>query len=498
MELEDFLSDSLLEWCVAESAQENSELDSFFLSALDSFERDHATNSAQSYLSPRPPTSSTHASSRAAPTSARPYAAPKTDQEIADARVSGVPKKTQEDTQYCVRLWNEWCKYRQQNHGNSIPGLTKLQPKDLQHWLVRFILEVRKKDGSEFAPNSLHHVCCGIMRYLRWNGQPSIDFFADAAFAEFRASLDAEMKRLQAAGIGTNKKQAEPLTAEEEETLWQRGLLGDETPQTLLDTIIFMNGLYFALRSGKEHCQLRFTPSQIELVEKPGERPHLIYREDISKNRPGGLKGRKMKPKVVVHHANIENTKRCFVRLYKLYMSLCPADRPPDCFYLLPLQKPSATCWYSNRPLGYHKLGTTVACLCKSAGIKGHKTNHSLRVTAATRLYESGVDEQLVMETTGHCSTEGVRTYKRTSAMQREAVSDILSCAYKKPCIEQSLPAPESLSSELLPHSSETVPVQSAAQAVCKTASASASIPGSFYFQSCSSVTINLNCNSCN
>ena len=124
--------------------------------------------------------------------------------------------------------------------------------------------------------------------------------------------------------------------------------------------------------------------------------------------------------------------------------------------------------------------------------------NHSLWVTAATRLYESGVDEQLVMETTGHCSTEGVRTYKRISAMQREAVSDILSCAYKKPCIEQSLPAPESLSSELLPYSSETVPVESAAQEVCKTASANVSIPGSFYFQSCSSVTINLNCNSCN
>ena len=88
---------------------------------------------------------------------------------------------------------------------------------------------------------------------------------------------------------------------------------------------------------GKEHRQLRFTPSQIELVETPGERPHLIYREEISKNHPGVLKGRKMKLKVVVHHANIENTKRCFIRLYKLYMSLRRADRLLDCFYLLPL-----------------------------------------------------------------------------------------------------------------------------------------------------------------
>ena len=54
-----------------------------------------------------------------------------------------------------------------------------------------------------------------------------------------------------------------------------------------------------------------------------------------------------------------------------------------------------------------------------------------------TRLYHSGVDKQLVMETTGYCSTEGVRTYKRTSTAQRETVSDILSCA-KKLCVEPS------------------------------------------------------------
>ena len=64
--------------------------------------------------------------------------------------------------------------------------------------------------------------------------------------------------------------------------------------------------------------------------------------------------------------------------------------------------------------------------LCKSAGIPGYKTNHSLRATLTTRLYQSGVDEQLIMERTGHRSLEGVRSYKRTSDTQREALSDIL------------------------------------------------------------------------
>ena len=68
-------------------------------------------------------------------------------------------------------------------------------------------------------------------------------------------------------------------------------ILGDHTPQALLNTIIFMNGVYFALRSGDEHRNLRCSPCQIKIVERPGQRSYLEYTEDISKNRPGGTKG---------------------------------------------------------------------------------------------------------------------------------------------------------------------------------------------------------------
>ena len=95
------------------------------------------------------------------------------------------------------------------------------------------------------------------MCYLHEIGRPSIDFFQDAEFASFRQTLDAEMKRLKSAELGSKAKQAEPLSEEDKEKLWQTKVLGDHSPQALLNTMIYMNGVYFALRSGVEHRQLR-------------------------------------------------------------------------------------------------------------------------------------------------------------------------------------------------------------------------------------------------
>ena len=52
-------------------------------------------------------------------------------------------------------------------------------------------------------------------------------------------------------------------------------------------------------------------------------------------------------------------------------------------------------------------------------------TNHSLRQTAATSLYQANVDEQLIAEVTGHWSS-AFRQYKVTSDKQRADISDTL------------------------------------------------------------------------
>ena len=260
------------------------------------------------------------------------------------------------------------------------------------------------------------------------------------------------MKRLQLKGAGSQKKQAEILTEDEEEMIWSKGFLGVSSPQSLLDTMVFYNGLYFALRSGKEHRQLRSHPCQITLIEHPGEKAYLKYVEDISKNRQGGIKGRNIKPKEVIHHAN---TQRCFVRLFKLYQQLVPENKPAHAFYLQPLKKHGfQTNHWDTRHLA--QLLFVSVNLLEFPDLTFFESHSSDK---------SGVDEQLVMERTGHRSLDGVRNYKRTSNAQCEELSDTLNC--KRPCLD----------------------LQSSAKM-----QVAAPIPG-VYLSSCSSVTINIHHN---
>ena len=102
------------------------------------------------------------------------------------------------------------------------------------------------------------------------------------------------MKR--ALGLGVKKRQAEPITIEEENKQWEKGVLGDSDLQTLLDTLLFLCGIHFTLRSGQEHRSLKL--SQFELQTDEDGSSFLLCTE-ITKNNQGGLSHRKLNPGVL-------------------------------------------------------------------------------------------------------------------------------------------------------------------------------------------------------
>ena len=100
--------------------------------------------------------------------------------------------------------------------------------------------------------------------------------------------------------------------------MWEEGSLGDSSPQQLLDTLLYCLGLNLALRSGKEHRDLR--PDMFELIQEPYSDLNLLYTESGSKNHTGGLSDRKVANKTVKIFGNLENPKRCVITLCKKYV----------------------------------------------------------------------------------------------------------------------------------------------------------------------------------
>ena len=152
----------------------------------------------------------------------------------------------------------------------------------------------------------------------------------------------------------------------------------------------------------------------------------MLYSEGVSKTNQGGLKHRKLIPRSSRANANAECPERCVVRIVDTYMKRCPKDSLLNAFYLKPLQKfKGKSVWYSTVPLGHNKLNSMVKTMMSEAGVEGYYTNHSLRATAVSRLFQNDVDDKLIKGVTGHRS-DALQGYRRETEEQLLKVSKIV------------------------------------------------------------------------
>ena len=252
----------------------------------------------------------------------------------------------------------------------------------------------------------------------------------DLRFKPLHNSLDSLFRDLRTRNVGTSMQHAEIFTKEEEQMLWDTGVLGTSTPQSLLNAVLYMNGKSFCLRGGEEHRRLCL--SQIVRQTNPD---HYVYTEAGSKNKKGTFMEMHVPNKVVPIYSCPAAGKRCHVHLLDLYLSKLPKGAlEKDIFYVCPLPRVSdpTAVWFQSVPNGKNQLAKMVPNMCSEAGIEGKKTNHSLRATAASDPFIADVPEKLIQERTGHKSVQALRTYQHTTGEQHQSVSDILASSTRR------------------------------------------------------------------
>ena len=101
----------------------------------------------------------------------------------------------------------------------------------------------------------------------------------DVRFQQLHHSLDVHFNNLHSSGIGRQVNHAEVISKQEENKLWESGVLGDSDPKSLQNAVFYTVGKMLCLRGGVEHRSLKL--SQFQQKSQPD---HYVYVENVSKN----------------------------------------------------------------------------------------------------------------------------------------------------------------------------------------------------------------------
>ena len=189
-----------------------------------------------------------------------------------------------------------------------------------------------------YPDRTLYQLVTSIKKYLHVN-KLFWKLLDDVEFGDILNVLDNVMKERTQANVGTVKKEVKVISYDLENELWQRGVLGEESPDQLQNTVMFLLGINCTLRAGDKHYQLRKNMpnkrSQLQFkMSELGDRCLVYYEDTGTKSNDSGLKQMPVDRKIVWVHPNKVNISRCPVRLVEKYLSLCPKFEKKENFYL--------------------------------------------------------------------------------------------------------------------------------------------------------------------
>ena len=357
----------------------------------------------------------------------RRFANPVSEEQMSSYAKGVINDNTDKSTKWAVNAFTAWVRERNKScttySAEKCPEdllTNKPTAEKLNLWLCRFMLEVRKGDGTPYPAKSLYQILKS-----QWKECPNFVDKGNVAFTELHATCDKLAVELRQAGIGAKIKHAAVVTPAEEDQLWDSGSIGIFSPKVLLRCVFYYVGKCFCLRGGQELRELK--PSQFVRGYNPDS---YTYVENGSKNHKGTFGNSKESNKVVTILATEANQPpKCVVYLLDCYFRRLP--KPPEnmeFFFAKPLEKlPSDTRapWFHSVPIGKNTLGGLLAEICKEAGIE-KKTNHSLRATGATAMFAAGVPEKMIKEVTGHKSSKALEIYERPTVPQKQALANVL------------------------------------------------------------------------
>lgn len=274
---------------------------------------------------------------------------------------SAVSPNTTKATRYALNVWRYWC---MTNGLKDHTDITKIPAVKLNELLENFYVTVKKSDGSDFLATSLHAIRRGLDRILKNAG---VGFsITSGTFSSSTKKLKEKLWVLSKAGMsGARSRNIVYFSLSDEEEMWQAGCLGDDSPITLLSTVVKYNSQYLNMRTLQEHADLMY--GDIELLKDPQNQPYFARTDSVKReSRSGSTRVCHGK----IYHEHSRGHKQCpYCLLYKyMYIHRPPTQMEAKSPFYLTARKEATdmgSVWYEEQRMGLRSLRGIVPNLAR-------------------------------------------------------------------------------------------------------------------------------------
>ncbi|KAM9700637.1 uncharacterized protein KIAA1958 homolog isoform 2-T2 [Dama dama] len=305
--------------------------------------------------------------------------------DLNDLCTSAVSPNTTKATRYALNVWRYWC---MTNGLKDHTDITKIPAVKLNELLENFYVTVKKSDGSDFLATSLHAIRRGLDRILKNAG---VGFsITSSTFSSSTKKLKEKLWVLSKAGMsGARSRNIVYFSLSDEEEMWQAGCLGDDSPITLLSTVVKYNSQYLNMRTLQEHADLMY--GDIELLKDPQNQSYFA-RTDSVKRESRSASARVCHGKI--YHEHSRGHKQCpYCLLYKyMYVHRPPTQMGAKSPFYLTARKEGAGAgrvWYEEQRMGLRSLRGVVPNLAKKVKLENCENFTFVSFTQVSRRLSS-------------------------------------------------------------------------------------------------------------
>ena len=268
--------------------------------------------------------------------------------------------------------------------------VVEIPAQELDSLLCNFYIAAKKKDNSEYEPDTMSSFSRSIQRFLDDNNA-KVNILKDEEFKVSREVLKSESRELRKQGKGNKPNATVALTNEDVERVFEENQFGVHEPEVLARTMWFLLTLHFGHRARHEARQIKFGDIALKKDEASGEEYLEWTTERVSKTRHGDENEhqRSFRPK-----AYKTGDRKCPVSCFKEFVYRRPeeAKSPQSPFFLAirHQRNPEDKIWFVNSPMGKNKIGQFLSSATKNLpmSLSGKFTNHSVRKTCIKTLLD--------------------------------------------------------------------------------------------------------------